>query len=123
MNQKPDNSGYEKQDVSVRPVIIVAIATILIVSISAILLNEYFVVTTEELIFEAVLEPESPDLIELRASEQVELTTYQLIDTSENRWRIPVDSAIRLLIEEAEIDLPKRTKYDSLAMPKEMNFY
>lgn len=89
--------GYEKRDANVRWITIVAIVMIVLIIFFAVALNELFIVTKEEMIQKEVLEPQSPELLKLRSWEDSVLSTYELIDTVNSYYRIPVDSAMSLL--------------------------
>jgi len=94
-------SGYEKKDTNVRKLTLFAFLTVMFVAVSAVVLNEYFVLTREGVYYEQVLKPVSEDYSMLQAREDSLLTTYELIDTTEQIYRIPVDSAMKLTLQEA----------------------
>ena len=94
-------SGYETKDTNVRKLTLFAFLTVLFVAVSAVVLNEYFVLTREGLYYEQVLKPVSEDYSKLQARDDSLLTTYELIDTAGQVYRIPVDSAMKLTVQEA----------------------
>ena len=63
---------------------------------------DYFEVTREEMVYDMVLKPESEKLIELRARETDELTTYALLDAEKGIYRIPIEQAMSLVAAEAK---------------------
>lgn len=93
--------GYEKKDVNLKVVVIVGIAIVLFLVFSFIGLNEYFLYEKEIVIEEQVLSQPSVRLEDLRAVEDTILTSYQLIDTAKNIYRIPIDRAIELMAAES----------------------
>lgn len=93
--------GYEKKDTNVKVVAWVAVTVIILVIIFAVILNELYVVTKEEVIREAVLEPVPASVLELRAYEDSVLNSYELIDTAAGIYRIPIDSAMKLAAQAA----------------------
>ena len=94
-------SGYEKSDTSIKSILIVTIATVLFIVVSVILLYDYFIATKEAVIYDQVLRPEAVELVELRKAEDSILTTYELIDTTNRTYRIPIQRAMELLAAES----------------------
>jgi hypothetical protein len=94
-------SGYEKKDTNVRKLTLYAFLTVIFVAVSAVVLNEYFVLTREGLYYEQVLQPISEEYTQLQAREDSLLTSYELIDTAGQFYRIPIDSAMKLTLQEA----------------------
>lgn len=94
-------SGYEKRDVSLKQVTFWGFLTIILVIASVIGLNDYFLSVKEELVEEKILRPESIRLIKLRAVEDKMLNSYELIDTANAVYQIPIKRAIELVTEEA----------------------
>ncbi len=93
--------GYEKSDTNVKVIMIVAIASIAFVIVSIIFLNELFLAEKEQLIYDAVLAPESEALLKLRAHEAVEAKTFRAIDST-GKYQIPIDLAMELIAAEAD---------------------
>jgi hypothetical protein len=96
-----ENNGYEKSDVKLGKIVFWGMTASIILVVLVLLSLDYFKVTQEELVYDMVLKPESEKLIELRVKENEELTTYALIDTANNIYRIPIEEAMRLIVEEA----------------------
>jgi hypothetical protein len=96
-----DNAGYEKRDVNIGKVIAYGVGAIIILVILVVLALDFFVATREEIIYEAVLKPESAELRELRAREAEELNSYAVLDVEKGIYRIPIDRAMKLMAEEA----------------------
>ena len=94
-------SGYEKQDASVRNVTIIAVVGVLLLIVSAVLLDDYFVHTREQQVYELSLQPVSADLKQLRSTEEKLLNSYALIDSTTGRYRIPVYRAMELVAAES----------------------
>ena len=94
-------SGYEQRDTNVGKIVLIAVLTVLFVTVSSVVLHEYLVMTKEQLVYELVLQPVAADYVQLRAQEDSVLTTYALIDSATQTYRIPVDSAMKLVAAEA----------------------
>lgn len=103
-NNSPETEqvGYERRDVGIRKLLLIGIAGILAIVIVMLVLMDYYTAYTEKVISEVVLEPESKELRELRARESEVLGSYKLLDEQKGIYRIPIDSAIELMLEEAE---------------------
>lgn len=95
-------SGYEKQDVNVTKLVIIGLAVVLFLVVSFVFLNEYFLYEKEIVVQEQVLSQPSVRLEDLRAVEDSLLTSYQLIDTTKQIYRIPIDRAMELMAAEGE---------------------
>lgn len=94
-------SGYEKKDVNIRQILWWTISIVVAVAISLVLLNEYFLSVKEEMIYEEVLKPESVTLRDVRAKEDLLLNSYEVIDSTQGIYRIPIDRAMELIAQEA----------------------
>ena len=95
------NKGYEKKDVNVKIIIGVGLAIIAFLITVFVLLTDYFNVVEAEVFYEAQLKPESTMLKEVREEENEKITTYKLIDAEKGVYRIPIERAMHLLVEEA----------------------
>ncbi|MFH2050275.1 MAG: hypothetical protein ABIJ12_12610 [bacterium] len=100
-NNDNDNAGYEHKDVSGRSVILYGIIGVIVIAIFSFLLVEYFDVETEKMIDEMVLEPKSEAIVKLHTREAEELSTYKLLDPEKEIYRIPIDSAMVIVVNEA----------------------
>lgn len=94
------NDGYDRHDINVRWVAAITILVVLAIAVSMIGLYEYFVYEKERQIYELILKPQSEKLLKMRALEESTLTTYDLMDTVAGTYRIPIDSAMKLITEE-----------------------
>lgn len=101
MSHDSHTGGYEKSDVSLKHVVLWGVITIVLIVLSLIGLNDYFMLVKEELVEELVLKPKSVRLIELRAEEDKTLGSYELIDTANAVYQIPIERAMELVTEEA----------------------
>lgn len=88
-------SGYEKTDIEPQQIVIFAAILIAFLVVSIILLDDYFIYKKEQMYREMVLEPENPQLVELRAKENRVLSSYGLADSAAGEYRIPIDSAMK----------------------------
>lgn len=93
--------GYEKSDVNLKKVVIIGISITLFLVVAFIFLNEYFIYEREAIVQEQVLSQPSVKLEDLRAVEDSLLTSYELIDTTKQIYRIPIDRAIELMAAES----------------------
>lgn len=90
--------GYEKSDVSIKSIFMIALISIIIVAALIIGASQYFTSVKEEMITEMTLKPVSVKLLELREFETSQLTTFGLIDSTEGIFRIPIDEAIKKMV-------------------------
>ncbi len=88
-------SGYEKTDIDPKQIVIFAALLIAFLVVSLILIEEYFIYKKEQMYQEMVLEPENPQLVELRAKENRVLSSYGLADSAAGEYHIPIDSAMK----------------------------
>lgn len=88
-------SGYEKTDIDIKMIVIFAALLIAFLVVSIILLDDYFIYKKEQMYREMVLEPENPQLVELRAKENRVLSSYGLADSAAGEYHIPIDSAMK----------------------------
>lgn len=94
------NSGYEKKDVDIKGIVITGIAVTVFIVVSVIALNEYFISERESVVQEVVLKPQSVELKKLRAKEDKTLESYELLDSTENIYRIPLEKAMEIVADE-----------------------
>jgi len=96
-----NDTGYDRQDPNVR--FIAALGGVLIVVLIAAVfgVQYYHDLLYEQQVFVRVLEPESKELLDLRAREDEQLMTYRYLDREAGTVRIPIDRAIELLAKEA----------------------
>ena len=95
------SSGYEKRDVNVRNLVLIAVICVVIVVAAMFWVWTYFVRVTEETVYQMVLRPGSLTLQELRAHEDEALNKYRIIDLGKGIYQIPIDSAMALVAREA----------------------
>ncbi|MFQ5498919.1 MAG: hypothetical protein ACE5FH_04545 [Candidatus Zixiibacteriota bacterium] len=93
-------AGYEKRDVNLKHILWYTVLTIVVITVSVVALTEYFVAYREELMFETMLKPPSEQLLKLRAYEDSTLASYELIDEESGQFWIPIDQAMKLVVEE-----------------------
>lgn len=92
--------GYEKKDINPWTIIIYSVVGIAILAGMVILVYDIYLSAKEEIYYEAVLQPESKDLINIRAVEDSLLNNYQVIDAEKDIYRIPVEEAMRIIARE-----------------------
>ena len=93
--------GYEKRDANLKWILIISLSGALFLILSIVLLDDIFVLTKEEIIFESVLRPESIPLRDLRAREDEVLHSYKKLDSAAGVYQIPIDRAMQVLADEA----------------------
>ncbi len=98
-NRAPE--GYEEKDVNTLKIFGYFAAGTIIVVIVLIFLIDFFIATKEEVVYEAVLKPESVVLRELRAREEEELGSYSVLDEEKGVYRIPIERAMEIAADEA----------------------
>lgn len=97
----PGETGYEKSDVAVGRVALITGAAVVFTVAVIVVLFQFFWVEKEEQFQTAVYAPVSVTLRELRAREEAELSSYALLDDSLGVYRIPIDRAMQLMVDEA----------------------
>lgn len=105
------SAGYEKTDVAVGKVVLVTFAAIVIIGLTALAMELMFVTEKEDQFQKVVFAPESTVLRDLRAREDAELHSYEVVDTANGRYRIPIERAMQLMADEAYL---KRMATDSV---------
>ena len=95
------NDGYEKKDVNVTKVIGYTVFIVVIFVAILIFLSEYFLYTTEKMVYETVLKPESISYRDLRAREDEILTNYKVLDKEKGIYQIPIEQAMKITADEA----------------------
>ena len=95
-------TGYEKQDIPVKPVAIGGVIFVIIVALTIVLLYEYYVRVVDESVYEFRLSKRSNKLIELQASEEEALNSYKMVDKEEQVYQIPIDKSKELLLNDQE---------------------
>jgi hypothetical protein len=107
INHQSNNSGYEKSDLRVNKVVIYGVIAVIVFVAIIVFLMDYFVTTREEIVYETVLKPESAALRDLRAREGEILNSYQVLDSVNDVYRIPIERAMKLIAEEDYRDRQK----------------
>ncbi len=73
-----------------------------LVILAAAVVPDWITLRKEKIYFESVLKPVSPKILELRRFENQVLGEYGLLDSAKGIYRIPIDAAIDLIVEEAD---------------------
>ena len=96
-----NSSGYEKSDV--KPVnLFVAAGIILVVLVVLIVaINELFLSSKEQMIYDVVLSKESAELRDILAKDAEKLNNYKVLDAEKGVYQIPIDRAMEVLSEES----------------------
>ena len=94
------NSGYEKKDIPVRPVLIGGVIFILTVLGTIYMLYEYYIRVLDSTTYEFKLSKRSTNLEELNKFEQENLNSYKAKDGQENSYQIPIERSKEILLNE-----------------------
>jgi len=94
-------SDYEKKDTNVLKLTALTAISVVVIVVSIVVLYDYFIRVKEEAIYEQVLKPESPELLELQAAERDSLSSYILLDSAQGYYQIPIERAMQLVVEES----------------------
>ncbi len=90
--------SYEKSDVNVKVMSIVAVLLVLLIASFVILLNDYFVYNVEKV--ELREELPNPELVKIQQAEEAELSGYGIVDKEKGIYKIPIDQAMKVVISE-----------------------
>jgi hypothetical protein len=91
-------AGYEKKDVHVGKVVLYAVLGIIVTVAVVAFVIDYFNRTRERIVFEAVLQPESPALRALQMREAELLGVYGVVDSAAGTYRIPIEQAMEVVV-------------------------
>ncbi len=94
-------AGYEKRDASARGIVIGLVVGVLVMVVALVALDQLYITTREEVEQENVRSRVDPRLQELHARETRQLTTYGVVDGEKGIVHIPIDRAMKLMVEEA----------------------
>lgn len=100
--------GYEKRDIPAGRIIAFGILGALLIVIMLVIVTNVFLTTSEKMVEDVVLKPQSVAIRELRARETEELNSYKLLDPEKGIYQIPIDRAIELMADEAYRDRMKK---------------
>ena len=95
------NAGYEEKDANVRAILVTAIVSVVVIALIVVALYRYFISTREEVYQQQVLQTVSRDLLELTRLEDSVLSSYELLDSINGTYRVPIERAMELLVEES----------------------
>ncbi len=90
--------SYEKSDVNVKVMGIVATLLVILIAGFVILLDDYFVYNVEKVELREALP--NPQLLEIQKAEEAELNGYGIIDKEKGLYKIPIDQAMKAVISE-----------------------
>ena len=92
--------GYERRDINIKKVFYTGVFSVVFLVVIIILLNEYFIITKEDVVYQQTLYPESEKLLQLQAREDSLLNSYGVIDDVNDIYRIPIERAMEKMVEE-----------------------
>ena len=93
------NSGYEKKDIPVKPVLIGGVILVLVLG-TIYMLYEYYIRVLDSTTYEFKLSKRSTNLEELNKFEQENLNSYKAKDSEENSYQIPIERSKEILLNE-----------------------
>jgi hypothetical protein len=96
-----DKVFYENTDINIRQIIFITVSIILILLVIFVVMNEFFIASKEDQLYQSVLSAESPELREIRAREAQALHRYKVIDAENGVYQIPIDQAMKILADKA----------------------
>ena len=94
------NSGYEKKDIPVKPVLIGGVLFIVTVLGTIYLLYEYYIRVLDKTTYEFKLSKRSANLEELKKFEQENLNSYKSKDGDDDVYQIPIERSKEILLNE-----------------------
>ncbi len=94
-------SGYEKSDVEVSKLFPLTATILIFLVIAIFLINDFLIRSKEKRYYESVLKPKSEELLQLRQHEENILTTYGRDENNPGVYRIPIERAMQLMVEES----------------------
>ncbi|MBC8479525.1 MAG: hypothetical protein H8D46_03585 [FCB group bacterium] len=92
--------GHESKDISIAGIVKIAVISIVLLVVIIIASAQYFTWHKEALYYETVLSPESEKLLSLQSYEEKMLTTYGVLDEEKGVYRVPVELAMKQLLED-----------------------
>ncbi|MCB0834237.1 MAG: hypothetical protein KDC45_12300 [Bacteroidetes bacterium] len=95
---------YERQDVNPKKILIVTFSLVAFIVVMIIFLSEVFTFEKEQQIRNVVLKPESAQIRDMRAADIQVLTGYKIIDPGKGVYQIPVERAMKLMVDEAYLE-------------------
>jgi tRNA(Met) C34 N-acetyltransferase TmcA len=95
-----EESGYEKEDVNARVIIIMFIIGTVTIGTIMFLLSEYFT-SRKEAQVQAANAVVSSTYRDVRAREEERLNAYKLVNEQNGVYQIPINEAMKLLVNEA----------------------
>ena len=93
-------TGYEKQDIPVKPVLIGGAIFIVTVLITIYMLFEYYVRVLDDATYDFKLSKRYTKLEQLRKFEQENLNGYKVKEGDENSYQIPIEKSKEILLNE-----------------------
>jgi len=96
-----DHTESDNNDINVNRGFLYGVIGLAIVLIVILYVVDPFAVVPDKIPVKDDLSEPSADFSELRAREIEELNTYKLLDSATATYRIPIDQAMQLLVEEA----------------------
>ncbi|MFQ5608084.1 MAG: hypothetical protein ACE5GA_09065 [Candidatus Zixiibacteriota bacterium] len=96
-----DSVDYERGDTNQKQIIFVGVFSVIALIACLFALDDYFTLTVEEHRRDTELSVMWPGLREIRIAEQEALTKYKLLSADSGRYQLPIEHAMRLMVEEA----------------------
>jgi hypothetical protein len=90
-----------RDDTHNREIVVWGTVSVVVLALMLVWLRAYFFTVRNETVFQSVLSVENPKLVELRAREEAELSGYGWIDRERGIVQLPIERAMRLVVEES----------------------
>jgi hypothetical protein len=97
----PNNSGYEKSDVKPTSLFLAAAIVIVVLIVIIVAINEFFLSSKEQMVYDAVLSKESAELRDIVAKDAEILNNYKVLDADKGIYQIPIDRAMQVMADES----------------------
>jgi hypothetical protein len=103
LDQHQQTSGQvsvEPDNLPVRPIAIAVVALVFIVAGTIIGVNQLYWVSSSSLVQSTELDVPNRLLMELKASDEEQLTQYGQLDKDKGIYRLPIDEAMKLYVKQ-----------------------
>lgn len=93
-------SERAEQDVSVRPIVLVGLAGALLVFVLIVVLEAWFYNLEDVQVYRKVIAASPEPLARAMADQQIQITSYRVIDPARNVIAIPIERAMEIVARE-----------------------
>ncbi|HCW76413.1 MAG TPA: hypothetical protein DHU63_07740 [Candidatus Marinimicrobia bacterium] len=96
--------GYDKAEISIKWIAVIGILFVVLMVVISVGTKSLFIKDKNAIIYDQVLKPVSPLLIQIQAREDSLLDNYQILNIDKGIYQIPIDRAMEVLVEKAKRD-------------------